>query len=787
MNHRFHSILNFSSLIAGLTVFIFILLYIVDEQNYDKYHDDYDRIYRIVNVYDKDGVGEHASSSPFPLAEALRIEYPNMVESTVRFFNFQKPSIFVSYRNKKYNEERFFFVDSTLFDIYKIKLLSGDIENIKESGYVFITKTIAEKYFDEINPIGEEILIEGGLPLKIGGVIEDTPSQSHFKYDFLASFLSLKRMMGQIPHKNWIWNPCWTYVKLKEGVRKQQIEKELPNLINKYYNERAKFITMYLQKIQDIHLHSHIDYEIEQNNNYQYINMLKASAFFVLIITLINFINLSSAASLTRAKEVGIKKVFGSQNNKIILQFIAENLIISFTAFLSAMFIVELSLPIFNDILDKDIVFNYIFTNYIFLFLVGLAFLNGLLAAIYPAFYLSSLDTIKVLHKRFSKIYRASKPRQVLVVMQYTISIIIIIATIVNISQFVYMKTADLGFNKKNIIILPVSNNPMLLQYEKFKEELLRYPEIKNITAMFDMLGVSHNTRDFYSDEFPKEFKQNCPDMIVDFDFIETFEMEIIAGRNFDKFLDNNYREGVILNEAITKHLGCETPDEAIGKSFSTPFRQQKVIGVVKDFNVSSLHTKISPFVIHFDRKDIVVDWAKYLAIKVSDDHVDKALKIIEYTWDKYSKERPFEYSMLEDELMKLYKYENILVRLSIILSLISLLITGLGIMGLTSYITQQRTKEIGLRKALGAEPLSILKMLNMEFFKLLIISNIVSWIIGYFIQKQWLDNFVYSVQLQLWMFLLAGLIAFLFTAFMVSFQTINAANTNPVDSLRYE
>jgi len=787
--YKIYPIINILGLVLGLTSFILIGLYLIDELSYDKFFKNSDRIYRILDFYEKDGVGEQAATAPFPLAKAFEKEYPDYVEKTVRFFNFQVPHIFLQYKNKSFYEERFFFTDSTVFEIFDYKFIKGNpLTALDSSNSVVITKSIADKYFENENPLGKQIIYEEGISLTVTAVIEDVPSQTHLKFDFLASMSTLKNIINAEP-TNWIWNPCWTYILLKNNTLPQNLEANFPDFVKKYFqNEYSTKLSIHLQKLTDIHLSSFLDYEIENNSNIGYVYILASMSIFILIISVINFTNLVTASSLTRAKEIAIKKTLGAKKIHLVIQLIIEAIVFTIIALIIAMSLAEILLPVFNKYLEKNIDFNVIFEFKYLSVLVLICLVCGFFSGIYPAVILASIVPSKVLKLTTSKEIGGKLSRRILVITQFTISIVLIICTIVSLRQFLFFGSADLGFNKDNVIIIPVSNTPVVRNYENFKKELLQTSYIENVTGMTDKLGVSHNTIEFTSDGFKKNINQALPGTFVGYDFSETFEIKILAGRDFSRIIPDDNIKSVLINESLAKYLGCYNYEDAIGKQFSTLQNNEKIIGVFKDFNINSLHHKITPFVVQMPKNLRQFDlFINYLAIRVTNRKSTEAINDIQNLWKTFSPVRPFEYTFLDKELVNQYKYEYVLVTISLILSIIAVIIASLGVLGLSSFITEQRTKEIGIRKILGANPLEIIKIVLLDFIKMILFSIILAFPISYFILNQWLKNFAYPIELKLWMFLAGAFITIIFTLLIVPYLSIKAAYKNPIDALRYE
>ena len=787
---RTYSLINISGLAIGIASFILIMIYVLDEVSYDRHHDRADDIYRLAQIYDFEGVGENSASLPFPVAFTLKNEYPGLVENICRIFNFQAPRSLVEYEEQKFNERRFFFADSTYFKIFDHTFIQGDPETaLDEINAVVITESIANKYFGNEDPMGKILILEEVAPLKVTGVIEDLPTQSHFIFDFIGSMASVKpAYRGSLP-TTWVWNPCWTYMILAKGATPEMLEEKFPAFVEKFFYDAEKDnITLYLQALVDIHLESRLDYEIEQNNNKSYIFILTSIALFLLLIAGINFMNLSTATSSNRAREIGIKKAIGVPKSRLVTQFLGESLILTFLALLIAIIIVELTIPSFNTFTGKDFDLTILLNpQYIF----GLLFLGlilGVFSGIYPAFYLSAFRPLNVLNGDHGISRNSGFARKVLVVIQFTISIGLIIGTMVVFNQLTYLKSANLGFEKENIMIVPVNRTPIVRSYEAFSKELLQDSKVLNVTAMDDIFGAAHNTHEFRPEGFPEDQWQFYPAMVVMWNYVETFKLNIVAGRDYNESNQADPATGIIINEAMVRHMGWESNEEAIGKKFRSLNGQERVIGVINNFHATSLHEVSGPFVLNMKENPGEIAWfLKYVAIKYQAGKEQEVINLVNKVWMNYAPTRPFEYSFLDQELRKLYDDEDNLSLLSLIFTALILIIAGLGIFGLVSFMAEKRTKEIGIRKVLGAETIHVIRLLSIEFFWLIIIASVLAWATSWLLISDWLNNFAYSTDLNWVIFLAAALIAMIIALAITALKAWSASRTNPVETLKYE
>ena len=790
IKRKTYSLINVIGLAIGIASFILIMLYVLDELGYDRYHEHADDIYRIAQIYDFEGVGENSASLPFPLAFTLKNDFPGLVENICRIYNFQAPRSLIEYGEMKFNERRFFFADSTFFEIFNHQFIQGDPATaLDEINSVVITESMARKYFGDEDPMGMILKFEEVAPLKVSGVIADVPTQSHFIFDFMGSMASVKGVYGGRLPKTWVWNPCWTYMILAKGAKPEMLEEKFPAFIEKYFYDAEKdHVTLYLQALTDIHLESRIDYEIEQNSNSSYIFILSSIAVFLLLIAAINFMNLSTATSGNRAREIGIKKAIGVSKHRLITQFLGESLILTYISLLLAIIVVELTIPAFNTFTGKDFELAILLQPEYVISLLILGLIVGIFSGIYPAFYLSSFNPLNVLNGAHGLSRNSGLARKILVVIQFIISINLIIGTMVIFNQLNYLKDAKLGFNKDNIMVVPVNRTPIVRSYDAFSKELMQDSRIFNVTAMDDIFGAAHNTHEFRPEGLPEDQWQFYPAMVVMWNFVETFDIKVVAGRDYSETNKSDPAKGILINEAMVRHMGWESNEAAIGKKFKSLSGEERVMGVINDFHATSLHEASGPFVLNMKENPGEIAWfLKYVAIKYQAGKEQEVISYVNKVWMNYAPSRPFEYTFLDQELKKLYADEDNLSFLSLVFTLLILIIAGLGIFGLVSFMAEKRTKEIGIRKVLGAGTMHIVKLLSIEFFWLICIASVVAWAVSWLVISDWLNHFAYSTSLNWVMFLCAAMIAMAIALTITTIKAWFASKTDPVDTLQYE
>lgn len=788
-NRRLYTLINILGLAIGLTSFILISLYIIDEVSFDKHNTNADRIYRVINKYDFQGVGEESSSSPAPLAFHLLKEYPDKIETVVRFFNNWSSPYFMVYGDKKFKEYKYFFADSTVFQVFDIHFISGNpLDALTPPGSVVMTESTAKRYFGSEDAIGKYLKVEDTFTLTVTGIIRDPVPQSHFMYDMLISMSSL-RYGGRKEPQTWVWNPFWTYVLLKENVKPEELSEELPRFVQKYfYDAEKENLSLYLQPLTDIHLKSHLDYEIEVNGNITYIRILGAIAAFLLIIAFINYVNLSTSMAAKRSKEIGVKKVFGSYRKQLILQFITESVVISIIGLIIALAMVEILLPYFNNFTGKNVTSNYFLDPNKLSLLLLITVFTGIIAGIYPAFYLSSFQPVRVLRGDPERGRTGLNARKVLVTFQFTISIALIIGTIFTYRQLALISRTDLGFRKKDIVYIPTVYNPINRHFDEFKAKLLSSPTFVSVTSSDYIIGKDYNTHEFRPEGFPPDQWQFYPALIIDDDFIETFDIKVVAGRAYSKDSPWDAEDGIMINEAMVKHLNWSSNEDALGKNFRTYLGREKVIGVFKDFYASSLHSVPVPMVLSMDKKEYGnPDSRKYIVVRYQPGRQQEAITFTEKVWDEFVPDRPFEYVNLEKELAGLYHEELIMSKLSAIFTILVIFIAGLGLYGMASYMADQRTKEMGLRRVMGASRFHIVGLLMKELNTLILIAIVIAVPAAWLLVHNWLENFAVRIHVDWLVFVLAGLFALMISTVVSTYKALSTYRVNPAEILKYE
>ena len=794
-----YSFINIFGMAVGLTCAILIITYIQNELSYDRFNKNADRIYRVTREwFNNNGESNfHLARVAPPIGPLLKNDFPQIVKEEVRFL--QDDNVFLEINNNPVVENRFFWAEQSVFKIFTIHFIEGDPETaLKEPLSLVITKSAAGKYFGDIDPLGKTIKYRHEYDLKVTGVIQDVPENSHFHYDFLASFITLynpKAIGRNELENNWGSNNYITYLLLPEGLPIEQLENKIPAFMDKYVGQYYirnnvkpppfplhKLTTLHFQKLTDIHLTSHLTTEIEPNSDIDTVYLLGAVALFLLLIGCINFMNLATARSAKRSKEIGVRKVMGADKGQLIKQFLGESMITVFISLFFSLIMVELTIRPFSVFMERDLHFNLIGNLPLAAVVLGITLFVGLVAGIYPAFVLSSFNPVKSLHDKqlFS---RKSSLRSVLVVLQFVISITLLISMGVVYLQMQFVQNKDLGYNKDHLIILP-SSGKIKDNLDSFKSQLLLNPNIKMVATSrlvpSNMLLNSWGGRIYKEGKVePLSFRLAVQE--VDYDFIDTYQLKMVAGREFSKKYATDDSAAFILNETAVKQIGW-TNDEAIGKRMNYGGNDGRVIGVVNDFNFETLHNEIIPIIFLITNRG-----NNQVTVRISGKDIPATLSFLKSKWAEYKPGYPFDYEFLNQKLNSLYRKDQKLGSAFGIFALIAVIIACLGLFGLASYTSEIRTKEIGVRKVLGASVSNIVLLISKEFMWLIIIANIVAWPIAYYAMSKWLGEFAYATGINIWLFISAGALALFIAIMTVSYQSIKAALQNPVKSLRYE
>ena len=785
---KVYSIITISGLAMGLTCVLCILLFITNELSYDQYHRNSGRIYRVIQGGDSE---EQSSSLPFPTGPTLLNDFPDLVEDYVRLFNFQASSLSIVYEDqgtpKAYNEPQFFFADSGYFRIFDHRFIQGDPKTaLQGPQFVVVTESTAKRYFGTTEAVGRIIKFEGKHDLTITGVVEDVPLNSHFRWDFLASFTTLPAIGFNIPEKNWYWNPVWTYVLLKKGDDKIILQPQLHNFVQKYYHPSIKDETeLNLQPIEDIYLYSRSEYEIGVMSDIQYVKLFATIGLLIILVAVINFINLSTARATDRFKEIGIRKVTGATRLKLISQFLTESILISMIALVLAISFTLLCLPFINQLSDKHFSYTDLFQLRTIAIIILITFASGLLSGLYPAFYLSSLNPSLILKSHVTGRTGRFNFRKVLTVIQFGVSTVLIIGTIVIYQQIQYMKEASLGFNQDQVVVLPVQRLSLVPNYETFKGQLLTNSSIVSISTSNTLLG-----KDYQSSNYKIEGEEDMtlyPCLFVRNDFVSTMSVPLLAGRDFIQEVSAPGYYAII-NRALCKKWGWD-PQDAVGKKIEGTLEGSiNVVGVVENFHYASLKEEIGPMIL------LQADFAKsrdfftrFVFIRLKANHVREGLATIEKTWKQFVTESPFDFFFLDEKLNTLYKQEERVNKVVTTFSFFAIFIGCLGLYGVAIFSFRKRKKEVAIRKVLGASEHSITGLFTIDFLKLVVGGFILGSPLAYYLVQRWLEGYTFRISISPAVFAVSLITLLAISFFTIVFQTVKAALNNPATVLRNE
>ena len=789
--NKLYSFLNIAGLAIGIACCILIFLYVQDELSFDRFHDNADNIYRVVPTFTLKDRVMHMATCAHAQASMLQERYPEIV-NYVRFTNYGSPKI-IRYEQNLFTEEKFLWVDQSIFEVFSFRLIKGNIEDalIKPNSIV-ITEEMAKKYFGEQDPLGKNLELNGSSLYSVTGVLESVPKNSHIRPDFFASFSTLdlkptgnsvRDLLNQVNY--------YTYLLLREGIDPLELEQKFVGFIDDHIGGTLKQLggtaKLELQPLTSIHLHSERENELERNSDMSYIYLFIGIGLFIILLACLNFMNLATARSANRAKEVGLRKVVGAQKPQLIRQFLGESFILCCIALILSLGLVQLTLQLFRNISGKDISLN-VFTNPIlvlglFILLIIVSFIGGS----YPAFFLSAFRPVEVIQGKFKRGAKSSMLRVVLVSLQFTVSIILIIGTLTVNQQMNYIRGKDLGYNKEHVVVIRVRNSETQKRMDSLKTTFLQHPDILKVSASESIpLGIDDFSVHHAVGKPPDE-QIMLSAQLVDEDYINTYDIELIKGRNFSKDFPSDPEESIIINEAAVKKLGWEAnPLEHQIERYTSEIKTRKynVIGVVKDYHFQSLHEEITPMVLY--NQGYSPNFS-LLSVRIKPYNIQETLEFLETKWREFDTTFPFEFEFADDQFDILYRTEERLQQLFGYFTILAVIIGCLGLFGLISFTAEQRTKEIGIRKVLGASVPNIILMQVRDIIKWVFLAVLIAWPIGYLVMNNWLQNFAYRINVSIGVFLAAAFAALIISLLTVSYQALKAAYTDPAEAIKYE
>jgi putative ABC transport system permease protein len=783
LRNKTFGIINISGLVLGISTCLLIAVYVIDELSFDQFHTKADRIFRLTEILHLPKESRAQVLTSPPMAPALQKNFPE-VENTVRL---SRSSRLLSYKDKKFFDTRIWYSDSTLLDIFSFPLIKGNPKKALVEPYsIVVTETAAKRYFGDEDPLGKSMALSDTLALTVTGVLKDLPANSHLQFDVLLSRSTMSDMLNNQPETNWFNNGTFTYVLLNENADHHILESKFSAFLHKEMAEVKKqtglWYDLVLQPVTSIHLHSTVPSGMAPDGNIKYVYTFSLIGILVLLIACANYINLSTARSMNRVKELGMRKVIGAKRKQLIFQLLSESFLIAFIAFLISIAVVSAALPSLNSLAQKNISLLYLMKPEVVATMIFFLIAIGVLAGAYPALLMSSLSPIRVM-KQYARHGRESNTlRKSLVVFQFAMSVILIAGTVIIFRQLDYMQQVKLGLDKDQIVQVQMRSS-LVPKYSVIKEQLSGVSGIVSASANnFSFAGGISSIA-----ALPEGANENeiTSEMVicVDHEFIPTFSIQLVAGRNFSLDYPSDEAEAFIINETAVKHFNWGTPEMALGKKIDWGLgKNGKVIGVVKDFNYQSLRENIKPLIIH-----IQPDWFENITLKIQRANIQETLAGIETKWKQINEEIPFEYSFVDKDFEQMYKAEQQTRTIVTWLASLAILIACMGLFGLATFTGEQRAKEIGVRKVLGADFINVISLLSKDFLKPVFISIVIAVPITYYAAEKWLNSFAYKSSISWWVFAAAGGAALLIALMTISFQSIKSALTNPVRSLRSE
>jgi putative ABC transport system permease protein len=779
--HKGFSFINIAGLAAGMAVFILIILFVRNELSYDRYHPNASNIYRVITKNSElDYMGSNISAqTPGAVAPAVLNEFPE-VRAAARIM--RTPEVLLNRKEKNFMENGFIWADSQIFDIFSFPPVQGDrISILKEPFSVLLSERAAMKYFGSESPLGQTIsyhLRDRTFDLKIVGIFRNIPSNSHFIMDFVAPLETLAKIQPLFKDydTNWTQPAYYTYILLKKGTSASTLDRKLPGFIKKHIGPNASpGFRMILQPLTSIHLESRANFEISPTGDAGFVLLFASIAVLVLVIASVSYMNLATARSLKRAKEVGLRKVVGAARAQLVRQFLSDSMMQALFALILAVGIVLAVLPAFRTFVGREIAFDPLRDITLVLGLILLASTIGAVAGSYPAFFVSAFRPVSALKGTGASRSKGRGLRNALIVFQFAASIALIICTVGVRSQLRYIRIRDMGYQRDQVLVLSLRHG-IQMNIDIFKTELKRNLSILNVAASSSL------PNDISTFAKPPGLPgATVYVQYVDYDFIDLYGIEIVQGRKLSREFPSDANRAILINEFALKLIGWDDP---IGREFElypgSPTR--RIVGVIKDFNMHSLHHPIAPLFVHLDSSG----W-RHISIKIRSGDIPSTLAFIRKTWERFAPEYPFEYSFFDEIFDRVYRTEHRVGTIFSAFAGLAVLIACLGLIGLAAFAAEQKTKEIGIRKVLGASTAGVIALLSRDFMKWVVAANFIAWPIGYFAMRSWLNNFAYRTSLTVPMFLGAALAAFLIAAASISLQTYRAAAANPARSMRYE
>jgi putative ABC transport system permease protein len=776
LKHPGYSLLNILGLTLGISSALFLIIYVSDEVSYDRYHEKADRIYRVSSTITEPDDQFTWIVAQVPFGPQVVQDYPE-IESFVRFINM--PRALYKYEDKEFNEENFYFVDSTLFDIFTYELVKGDLKSaILEPDKIIITETVASRYFGNSDPIGKT-LTAGTDTYEVTGVIKDVPMNSHFRFEAVASRNNLPKQLG-----SWGNFGVYTYLLFPENFDVDAFETKMQEMyeahmasIFKALNIKIEYI---LEPLTRIHLFSTNASEPEPTGSIDYVYIFAIVAAFLVLIAAMNYMNLATARSTRRAREVGLRKVVGSRRGPLILQFLSESFVFTIISLIFSILILFILLPKFNMLAGKSFDLSVIYSPAVIISLVSVILIVGIFGGSYPAFFLSRFSPVTVLKGEITQGSAGSLFRKVLVVIQFTVSVIMIVCTLVVFRQLDYLKNMDQGFDQTNVIALQL-NQGLANKYPVLKQALLENPDIKYVTSTNTAIGEG-SAKVIFNVESDQGMSQRGVNFaVVDHDFVDALGIKMETGRDFQEDMPSDTLVGVVVNETFVKRMAWTEP---IGKKVELGDERTiraRVIGVMKDFHQTGMYNEIESFLLIYRTLGNIV------YVKLGENNTQASLSFIESKWREILPDQPFTYTYLSERFNRQFEADEKRGKVFTMFTILAILIACLGLFGLASYMVEQRTKEIGIRKVFGANEGIILKLISKDFLILVTIGIVIAIPVAYYFMSSWLQDYVYKTNIGIPLLVLASLLTLAITFITISYKAYQAAVLNPANSIKTE
>ncbi len=775
--HAGYSLLNVLGLTLGITSALFLIIYVSDELSYDRYHEKADRIYRVSSKITETDDQFTWIVAQIPFGPQAAQDYPE-IESFTRFINM--PRALYKYEDKEYNEENFYYADSTVFDIFTFKVLSGEVKSaVKDPKKIVLTKTAAARYFGKSDPIGKT-LTEGTNAYEVTGVIEDVPSNSHFRFDAITARNNLPKQIG-----SWGNFGVFTYLLLPQNLDVKAFETKIQGMYDAYMkqifgpiNIKIEYI---LEPIKRIHLYSTNANEPEPTGSITYVYIFGIVAIFLILIAAMNYMNLATARSTRRAREVGLRKVVGSRRSALVMQFLGESVALTLISLIISIILMIVLLPKFNLLAGKSFSPEILYSPVVLISLLGIVLITGIFGGSYPALFLSRFSPVTVLKGEITQGSAGSLFRKILVVIQFSISVAMIVCTLVVFRQLNYLKNKDQGFDQKNVVSLQLNNREMIRKYPLLKQLMLDNEDIKYVTSTNTPMGEGSGKLVFNVETDQGMSQRGINFTVVDHDFVETLGIRIVQGRDFQKDMPSDTLNGVLVNETFVKRMGWSDP---IGKKIEAGDEntlRARVVGVIADYHQTGMYNEIESLLLAYR------EFNNILYIKLSGNNTEQTLSFIESKWKEVFPDQPFAYTYLSERFNRQFEADEKRGLIFTMFTILAILIACLGLFGLASYMVEQRTREVGIRKVFGASEGVVIRLISREFLILVTISIIIAVPAAYLIMSNWLENYIYRTSVGVPLLLLAAGLTLVITFITVGYKAYQASVMNPANAIRTE